>query len=295
MTDNNNQIIFNLSGQEVLQYILIICTILGLTLGGINLKYGFSNISIYVNLSLSIVSIFGLYLNKKNKTEATAILLITTSLVIITVNMIISDGLSDPGLLAFPIILIVSCLFLGSRAIIFISIIVIGIINVLGISELTGYLKVSRPTNIVILSIYNVLLITSSFISYFIIKNNEVKNNTIRQQNSDLENLVNQKDLLMKEIFHRVKNNLFLINALLTFNIDKVSNKQDKKIFVACQNQLSTMALIHERLYLSDNYENIDFKLYLDDLVAQYLTSELSIEKNISLSVITLISNFIQR
>jgi two-component sensor histidine kinase len=77
----------------------------------------------------------------------------------------------------------------------------------------------------------------------------------------------NKKQLLLKEIYHRVKNNLQIIISLLNLQSQKTNDKKTIEIFKESQNRIKSMALIHERLYKSKNLAGINFKEYANDLV----------------------------
>ncbi|MBI4682593.1 MAG: PAS domain S-box protein [Nitrospirae bacterium] len=76
-----------------------------------------------------------------------------------------------------------------------------------------------------------------------------------------------EKEVLMQEIHHRVKNNLTVISSLLMLQSFKIADKQYKEIFDDSINRIKTMALIHEKLYHSGDLARIVFGDYLEDMV----------------------------
>lgn len=76
-----------------------------------------------------------------------------------------------------------------------------------------------------------------------------------------------EKELLLKEIHHRVKNNLLVVSHLLEFQADYTSDPEIRKILADSQNRIYSMALIHEKLYRSTNLDKINFGSYLETLV----------------------------
>lgn len=91
-----------------------------------------------------------------------------------------------------------------------------------------------------------------------------------------------EKEVLLKEIHHRVKNNLQIISSLFFLQIQQTSNVEAISVLIESQNRLRTMALIHERFYQSDDLAEIDFSDYLEMLVLRiyesYASSTLQVQ-----------------
>ena len=77
---------------------------------------------------------------------------------------------------------------------------------------------------------------------------------------------------LLKELHHRVKNNLQLIYSLLNLQKRRIENIDNKENLVAVQNRIHTMSLVHEFLYNSENYEYINVFEYVKTLSAYLIT-----------------------
>lgn len=73
-----------------------------------------------------------------------------------------------------------------------------------------------------------------------------------------------EKELLLKEIHHRVKNNLQIISSILHLQAEFSKNVQVKKPLTECQNRIKSMALLHEKLYESGDLRNIELNNYIE-------------------------------
>ncbi|NOS85655.1 MAG: PAS domain S-box protein [Ignavibacteria bacterium] len=82
-----------------------------------------------------------------------------------------------------------------------------------------------------------------------------------------------EKELLLKEIHHRVKNNLQIIISLLKLQSKYVYDPRDLEIFNKSRSRVETMSLIHEKLYKSADISQIDIGNYLNDLVKHLLSA----------------------
>jgi two-component sensor histidine kinase len=84
---------------------------------------------------------------------------------------------------------------------------------------------------------------------------------------------LNEKEILLKEIHHRVKNNLQVISGLLNLQAHHITDETGKDIFKDSQNRVITMALIHEELYQTRDLARVDFSKYIDVLARNLLGS----------------------
>lgn len=84
-----------------------------------------------------------------------------------------------------------------------------------------------------------------------------------------LQKALNEKEVLLKEVHHRVKNNLMMISSLLNIQSRYIKDQDMKDILQESRNRAKSMALIHQKLYQTDDVNNIEFSEYLRSLATE--------------------------
>lgn len=82
-----------------------------------------------------------------------------------------------------------------------------------------------------------------------------------------LTEALKEKELLIREINHRVKNNLAVIASLINLQSQKAKDAYHKALFSDCSNKLSTISIIHEMVYQSKSYSELDGKAYFENFM----------------------------
>ncbi len=95
---------------------------------------------------------------------------------------------------------------------------------------------------------------------------------------------LNEKEVLLKEIHHRVKNNLQIICSLLNLQSGYISDGHDLAIFRECQDRVKSMAMIHELMYNSMDLGHIDLEAYIHSLL-DYLWVSYAVRQTIATRV----------
>ncbi len=82
-----------------------------------------------------------------------------------------------------------------------------------------------------------------------------------------------EKEILLKEIHHRVKNNLQIIESLLSLQEQTKGNRQPEELLKVSQDRIHAISAIHDKLYQSSNLKEISFKAYIVDLIDNFSKS----------------------
>ena len=88
-----------------------------------------------------------------------------------------------------------------------------------------------------------------------------------KQAELEIRKSLDEKDVLLREIHHRVKNNMQIISSLLRFQSMNIKDKKDFGLFEESQNRITSMLLVHEKLYQSKDLAKIDLNEYIQDMV----------------------------
>lgn len=94
-----------------------------------------------------------------------------------------------------------------------------------------------------------------------------------KQAQEKIKASLKEKEVLLKEIHHRVKNNLGIVSSLLQMQCRRTQDPLVAAILRDSQNRIASIALVHEKLYRSENLANIDFAQYIPDLTTHLFDS----------------------
>ncbi|GAB4383540.1 MAG: hypothetical protein Kow00121_45590 [Elainellaceae cyanobacterium] len=110
----------------------------------------------------------------------------------------------------------------------------------------------------------------------------------LRQSERRLLKALQEKELFLREIHHRIKNNLQVVSSLLDLQAGRVQDAQLREILEASQNRINSMALVHEALHQSQTLNQVNFSQYVqklaDNLYRTYTDSDSSIEFRINIT-----------
>lgn len=107
----------------------------------------------------------------------------------------------------------------------------------------------------------------------FLLYNNRKKKLQLAKQKQLLEATIDEKNVLLKETHHRVKNSFQIVSSLLYLQSESVEDKEAKIAIKEAENRVRSMVLIHQKLYNKDELVGINTKDYFNDLVRDIFES----------------------
>lgn len=114
----------------------------------------------------------------------------------------------------------------------------------------------------------------------------------LQKEAAKTENSLKEKEMLLREIHHRVKNNMQVMSSLLRLQTRNVTDEKTLEMAKESQNRIKVMALIHEKLYRSKDFANVEFNDYIKDLVndlfLSYKVSSSDIKLTMNIDTISL-------
>jgi PAS domain S-box-containing protein len=95
----------------------------------------------------------------------------------------------------------------------------------------------------------------------------------IKKAEDKIKASLKEKEILLREIHHRVKNNLQIISSMLRLQSDYITDPRMIDVFRDAQSRILTMSLVHEKLYKADNFSKINIAEYINELVGNISSS----------------------
>ena len=92
---------------------------------------------------------------------------------------------------------------------------------------------------------------------------------SIKNTEEKYKSSLHEKELILRELHHRVKNNMQIISSLLSLQAKSLKDERDLEIFKSSQSRVKSMALIHEKLYDSPDFSHINLADYIQSLVEE--------------------------
>jgi len=88
------------------------------------------------------------------------------------------------------------------------------------------------------------------------------------RQDKVINSILREKEVLLAEVFHRVKNNMNIVTSLLNLKKNASSSLEVQEALEECRNRVFSMALVHQKIYSTQNFTKLNFNEYVSDLVS---------------------------
>ncbi len=131
--------------------------------------------------------------------------------------------------------------------------------------------RVNRQVNAVIAGLGALLLIAG--LLFWLFRTRSLANKELAWKNEQIREALGEKEVLLREIHHRVKNNLQVISSLLSLQARGVEDPKALAVMKESRNRVKSMALIHQNLYQDENLVGVDMAEYIDKLTRSLVSS----------------------
>ncbi|SDM58538.1 sensor histidine kinase [Kriegella aquimaris] len=148
----------------------------------------------------------------------------------------------------------------------------------------------SFTENMVPESSRNLFSFLSVFFSVYLMgdvlgKNLLKAHHNLYKSRNEVELRIKEKETLLKEIHHRVKNNLQTVSSLLNLQSRSIEDENIKSLIKSSQNRVISMAMVHEMLYMRNDLAKIEYRSYVKDLAEYLINSIKGANNNVKLKI----------
>lgn len=144
----------------------------------------------------------------------------------------------------------------------------------------------NKKTNLLIIIIGLIAILTTIIFAYKNNRNKKIEiekiNKFISKKNEEIKISLHEKELLLKEIHHRVKNNLQIISDILSLQSSNITDQKSKLLLAESQDRIQSIALLHKTMYQKDNFNVVNFQTYINELITYIKQTNKNLNKNIT-------------
>lgn len=119
-----------------------------------------------------------------------------------------------------------------------------------------------------------IIILVSLLIVFFVLR--------MRRQNKELVDSIQKRDLLLKEVHHRVKNNMQVVSSLLDLQSNFARDEKSKIALTESRDRINSLALAHQSLYTDEQYDQLEIKKYLEELIQSIKSKDIQLQSEIS-------------
>ncbi len=233
---------------------------------------------------LNLLNVLG-YQKHQNLTIM-AIITSVLSLVSTVVITLYSGGIQSAFIFVLPVIVLAGYISTSvfGKIYLYAILTIILLIYIATVSDFNGFKNVVPETSQDVFSLLSLLF--SIYLLEGVFGTNLLKAHfKLRKTKQQVEGKIKEKENLLKEVHHRVKNNLQTISSLLSLQSRNIEDSDIKKLLKSSQNRVIAMAMIHQMLYLHEDSTQIDYSWYVRELVEHLIRSVKGTSANIDLDI----------
>lgn len=105
------------------------------------------------------------------------------------------------------------------------------------------------------------------------------------RQAEQIKQTLEEKEILLRELYHRTKNNMLVLSSMLVLQARHCKSEETRAVLTDLQGKVQSMALVHQKLYQSQNLSHVDLGEYIPDLIDLLLKTHQGTQQNISAQV----------
>ncbi len=241
----------------------------------------------YVFFAFGILNLTNTFLYKSHKnltlTYNIVSIMTLTGASIITLY---SGGINSPFIFVLALIVVAGYVTTKSYGTIYLNLnlLIIVLIYSQSIADF------SFVTNVVPEQSKNLFALLSVLFSVYLLggvfgKNLLHAHHNLYKTKNQLEDKIKEKETLLKEVHHRVKNNLQTVSSLLSLQARNNEDPRIKDLLKSSQNRVISMAMVHEMLYMREDISKVEYKTYVQDLAEYLVRSIKGTSGNITLDI----------
>jgi two-component sensor histidine kinase len=241
----------------------------------------------YVFFAFGIINIINTlaYSSHKNLTLTYNIISIT-GLACSFLITLYTEGINSPFIFLMAVVVFAGYATTQTygRVYLYISILIVILIYLQGSSDFSFTRNVVPPESQRLFSFLSVLF--SVYILGGVLGKNLLKaHHNLYKTKLELDERIKEKETLLREVHHRVKNNLQTVSSLLSLQSRSIENEQVRDLIKSSQNRVISMAMVHEMLYMRDDLSKIQYKSYVQELCEYLVKSLKGLDHNVKMTI----------
>ncbi|CAZ97087.1 sensor histidine kinase [Zobellia galactanivorans] len=273
--DNQTKLLFNFAyASSVLSFVLAFVVIYALDITGHIPLFFF----LFAILNLTNIFLFKIHGNPLIGAFTSSSL----SLICVVGICIFSGAINSPFIFVLSIIILggyISGRFFGKAYLVLVLLIIAGLYAVSEFTIVSNEVPEESKDTFSLLSLLFCIYLLIGVFGKHLLRTHSI----LKQSKNEIETGITEKEMLLRTVHHRVKNNLQTVSSLLSLQSKNTSNEKIKELAKSSQYRINSMAIIHEMLYMRDNISKIAFRPYVRELTEFLIKS--ANDKNLDIKV----------